>query len=250
LVSKRQKVTDRMSICDVLANNVKRELNLLLWEDPFIIDGGSDAGWFCREHALLVSAVAEMLGHRTQVAVGDYAIVTTKKSLTSIGAGSDHAWNIIDAVDPVDASLSVRHLFPNATDVLLVCPDHPELRSHFNLVSNAPLDPNWIAKRRADGSSVIAYREERRIESDILDLLREPYAFLHPPPRGAPTFTEAFGDDVIHAIAWHALLVHRGVARRIDALIDSDRAITAIYRLHPNARMNVEREIYRQRRAR
>lgn len=233
-----------MNACDLFAGAIKSELNFLLWEEPFHTPNGWDWGWFCREHALLAAVISELSGFKAKIVIGDYAIVSSQAMATSFEPGSDHAWNIVNGVAPIDISLSVRR-FVHGDDVTLVCPGHPLHRAGFDVICSASIDLRSVRRLQSSQRKIIAYRESLRIEGGALELLRDPYSVLYQPPAGCPTFTEAYGQDALHAIAWHALLLKRGARTSLREGRSPDEAIRAICRDLPGARSEVENQLRR-----
>ncbi len=123
-----------MKICEALRRSVRLELNHIYTEKPFEAPTGTDMGWFCREHALHVTALAELLGESAQLCRGDIIVrIPGEITVYTMGSGDDHAWCRVDGKAPVDASMTLRHLAPNETDVSAICPDRPEELAGFML---------------------------------------------------------------------------------------------------------------------
>lgn len=223
--------------CQLLAGGVRAELNHVYTEKPFHTSTGMDMGWFCREHALHVGALAEALGHRAQLCRGDVLVnVPGSVKFFTMGSGADHAWCRIDDKAPIDASVTLKHLAPQRIDVLGVCPDSQELLSGFRLRYEVGTDDAMFANVLSDDQSLIAYNEKMLELRRPIALLATPFDFLHPPPADHPSFTDLFGDDVFFAITAHLLKLARREVNPMRTYLSPIDAVRAMVKHNPRAR--------------
>lgn len=193
-----------MDLAYLLATKIKPELNHIYTEKPFLTTNGRDLGWFCRENALHLYGLAVLLGREADICTGDYILRRPDhEGYHSIGDRSDHAWCRIDDSAPVDVSITVKHIYPDMTDIRLVFGDRQELRDPFGMryCINAP-DGSFFKLTEYD-KHLIAYNEKGRHRYSLLELLFNPFQFLHRPPQGSPSFLEIFGPEVFYAITYH-----------------------------------------------
>jgi len=197
-------------------------------------------GWFCREHALHVPALAELLGESAQLCRGDIIVrIPGKMTVYTMGSGDDHAWCRVGGKAPVDASMTLRYLAPDETDVSAICPDRPEELAGFLLRYEQKLNEKSFARYRRSPERLIAYNEKRILTSNILEVLADPFSFLHP-PQGGPSFPEQFGPDVFFAITQHLYKLALGECKPLRTYRTPKNAIRAIVRRNPTAREFVE----------
>ena len=88
----------------MIRDSALKELNLILHEAP-----GEDGDWglFSREHAVVVDAVLQMLGHPSKVVDGLLIMQDDDHTLATIPLG--HAWNLIYDDRLFDASVTTHH---------------------------------------------------------------------------------------------------------------------------------------------
>ncbi len=224
-----------MKICEALRRSVRLELNHIYTERPFETPTGTDMGWFCREHALHVTALAELLGESAQLCRGDIIVrIPGKIKVYTMGSGDDHAWCRVNGKAPVDASMTLRYLVPDETDVLAVCPDCPEVLGGFILRYEQKLDEESFARLKRSPERLIAYNEKRILTTNILEVLADPFSFLHP-QRGS-SFPEQYGPDVFFAITQHLFKLALGDCKPLRTYRTPKAAVRAIVRHNPTAR--------------
>ncbi len=225
-----------MKICEALRRSVRLELNHIYTEGPFETPTGTDMGWFCREHALHVTALAELLGESAQLCCGDIIVrIPGEMTVYTMGSGDDHAWCRVDDKAPVDASMTLRHLAPNETDVSAICPDRPEELAGFILRYEQKLDETSFARFLRSPERLIAYNEMGILPTNILEVLADPYSFLHP-PQGGRSFPEIYGPDVFFAITQHLFKLALGDCKPLRTYRTPKAAVRAIVRHNPTAR--------------
>lgn len=89
----------------MIRDSALNELNLILHEAP---GEDGDWGWFSREHAVVVDAVLQMLGHPSKVVDGLLIMQDGDHTLATIPLG--HAWNLIHEDRLFDASVTTHHM--------------------------------------------------------------------------------------------------------------------------------------------
>jgi hypothetical protein len=190
--------------CDLLAAGLRLELNHLFTERPFMHPGGRDEGWFCREHALLVGALAAMLGEKSQLCLGNLVVVVPGDfTIAMVNGAEDHVWCSVDGTPPVDASFTIRHLAATVPDVELVCPDHPERLGRFQLQYGRGRSYEELRRTQETLVPLIYYNERRLMNATFPQLLDRPFSFLLRPPRGSPNFLDLYGPHSFFRIAAH-----------------------------------------------
>jgi hypothetical protein len=246
---------------------LKPELNHLYYREPQSPGGSpasrgissnadSDLGWFCREHALHVHCIAALLGHDSQVCQGDFVIQAVPRpqepvQVISVGEVQSHAWCVIDGLQPVDVSQSVRRLAGGFTavgnDIPAVIGPPPE-SAGFGLHYTTDLpDPEFRAlcpplePATADKAlPLICYNQKQLEKLDPVKLLADPYQLLRRPALGLQTFTQIHGSDVFFALTSHLLQVALGQVKGFAPYRPPDNALAAILKRHPRARADLE----------
>ena len=123
-----------MNFPDLLAQKVKPELNHIYTEHPKHTVTGLDCGWYCREHALHLYVLALLLKKSAAICLGDFILRRPGGDCYySVGDASDHAWCRIDECSPVDASMTVKYIYPDIPNVKLVYMDRPDLANGFSI---------------------------------------------------------------------------------------------------------------------
>lgn len=233
-----------MDICQSLADSVRLELNHIYTERPFQTATGYDMGWFCREHALHLSVLAEMLGHRAQLCCGDIVLnIPGIIKIFTLGSNNDHAWCCINGEAPFDASVTLKYLAPTQTDIRAVCPRHPELLSGIELKYEQGLTDQTFKSVLEANDLLIAYNEKLIVSTNLIELLAEPFDFLHRPAPGNPTFTEIFGGDVFFAITAHLHKLAQGEVKPLRIYRSPKDTVRGIMRHNPEARAYVAETI-------
>ena len=223
-----------------LAERVKPELNHIYTERPFEVQSGLDLGWFCREHALHLYGLAKLLGAETEICVGDFIVRKAGGNIfSSVRDQSDHAWCRVDGVDPVDVSLTLKHIFPNLQDVRLIYGDNAELASPALVRYFEDIADDVFLDSGRDIDLFIGYNEKNRHSFDLIDLLENPFQFLFGPPPGIRNFADLHGDDVFFAITFHC---YRLMTEEINPLFrhyNSLESVRRIMRYNPDAKERI-----------
>ena len=221
-----------MQLKRILESVIKPELNAIYIEPPFLIDGGWDCGWFCREHALHTYVLARMLRKEATIKTGDFVIHSEDGiGITSIKTGADHAWCEIEAVAPVDLSMTFAHFegrFPHLPIVYGTGPaGHFAVRC-FSSEEDVRNDPGA-------GTFAISYIERETVKSAPEKLVRSPYSFLYAPAKGFPKWTEIHGDEIFSQTTAHLYRLARGNIRPLASSQSPKQIIKFIKSRYPNA---------------
>jgi hypothetical protein len=232
-----------MNVCEVLAKSVRSELNHAYTQRPFQTPHGLDMGWFCREHALHVAALTEMLGGTAHICCGDVIVRVPGTSSTfvisTVGSGSDHAWCRVNDLAPVDASLTLQFFDTGRRDVDVVCPGDTRYLAGFDLQYHVNVPDDVFVSAARTGSPVIAYNEKTVLRFDYADLLAHPFSFLHSMPSGVRSFQQIHGDDVYFAITAHLYDLASEKTRPLSPYRDPKSAVRTMVKRYPDARMRL-----------
>lgn len=200
----------------MIRDSALKELNLILHEAP---GEDGDWGWFSREHAVVLDAVLQMLGHPSKVVDGLLIMQDGDHTLATIPLG--HAWNLIHEDRLFDASVTTHHMtshFKEFTGVDNNRPDTCPYQIHYS----AKL-PESI--RNADRPSGLYYYRKEDFSFDAAKLLEDPYQFIHKPEPGTTDLLESYGRDIFFKLAYHIYLLQIGQAKPLqrgsDDLLDS-----------------------------
>ena len=236
-------VEDRNDMKHELTSVVRAELNHIYTEPPHVVHGGADMGWFCREHAVHVFVLSRLLGHKAEVAVGDFVLALSNgRVFTSADDDSDHAWCVVDGVSPVDASVSTRHVNPEEPEIGLVYGTEPTAGG-YAISCHAAGDVAAAKRAAADHRPAVAYIENRKVALDPITLLASPFEFLLPPPLGCPSFTDIHGDDVFFQITWHCFRLATGAAKPFYPYRDPKQTVRGAIKFNPDARTRIEERL-------
>lgn len=229
-----------MKICEVLTKSVRSELNDAYTERPFQTPEGLDIGWFCREHALHVAALSEILGGTAHICCGDVMVIVPGTIVIStVGSGSDHAWCQVDDLVPVDASVTLQFFDTGRRDVDVVCPDCPQYLAGFDLQYHVNVPDDAFVAAARTGKPVIAYNQKTVLRFDYADLLANPFSFLHPMPAGVRSFQQIHGTDVYFAVTAHLYDLASEKTRPLSPYRDPTSAVRAMVKRYPDARMKL-----------
>ena len=197
-----------MDFADILHRKVKPELNHIYTEKPHVTSGGLDCGWFCREHALHIYALAILMRKSTEICKGDFVLHRPLgDTYYSVGDASDHAWCRIEGCSPVDASMTVKYLYPDIPDIGIVYGDRSDLAKGFSIEHCSGISDQQLMEFSIRDTLTIAYNEKTTQQHSLLNLLSDPFQFLHRPPPGNATFPQIFGAEVFYE-SWRELNFH------------------------------------------
>ena len=240
----RSAVGFRMDLIKGLVEKVKPELNHIYTEPPFLTQRGRDLGWFCREHALHLYGLAKLLGKDAEICVGDFMLRRPKgDSFHSIGDADDHAWCCIDELAPVDLSLTVKHIYRDLPDVSLIYGDRADLSAPFHVRYFVDEPDDAFCQLGEADDLLIGYNEKKRLRYDLLDLLANPFEFLHRPPPGMPTFPELYGDHVFFAVTYHCYRLLTEDIKNLCRYRDHKQTVRGIMKFNSDAKQRIEQLI-------
>jgi hypothetical protein len=167
------------------------ELNFLLTEPPFRIDGGRDFGWYCREHAFCTQTLAALFGLPCTVVNGDFIIsVMGNKRLSSLNEDCGHSWCTCAATPVLDFSLHFRE-FGSGPQLA-----EPIVKLGRNGIFDVCVLPANTSIGTAFDTSVIGYIPREICQWSAIDLVNAP-SLLLPTPESA----EISGRVVLHTFA-------------------------------------------------
>lgn len=205
-----------------------KELNRILHEPP---GEDGDWGWFSREHAVVVDAVLQMLGHPTVVVDGLLIMQDGKHTLATIPLG--HAWNMIYEDRLFDASVTTHHMTSHFKEFNGVDSKRPD---------TCPYEIHYFDKlpesiRNADRPEGLYYYRKESFSFNAALLLEDPYQFIHKPEPGTPDLLESYGRDIFFKLAYHIYLLQKGQAKPLP--FDCDDLLDAVAASRSGARKKV-----------
>jgi len=229
-----------MDLIKALMEKVKPELNHIYTERPMITQSGYDAGWFCREHALHLYCLAILLGENSEICTGDYILYRPGgDSLHCIGDTSDHAWCKISGKAPVDVSITVKYIYPDLKDISLIYADQIKLTNPFKVRYFVKAIDQEFSKLMKAEELMIGYNEKETFNFNVLELLSEPFQFLHRPPQGMPTFPEIHGKDVFYAITYHCYRMVTDGVKPLCTYRNPANTVKGIMKFNPEAKQQI-----------
>jgi hypothetical protein len=195
----------------MIRSSALKELNNILHEAP---GEDGDWGWFSREHAVIVDAVLQMLGHPTKVVDGLLLMQEGEHTLATIPFG--HAWNLIDDDRLFDASITTHHMTSHFKEFTGVDSKRPDI---------CPYPVHYSAKlpdsiRNSDRPSGLYYYRKEDYHFNAAALLEDPYQFIHKPEAGTPDLLESYGRDIFFKLAYHIYLLQKGQAKPLPQSTD------------------------------
>ncbi|MGJ8637981.1 MAG: hypothetical protein ACSHYA_01190 [Opitutaceae bacterium] len=207
-----------------------KELNFILHEPP-AEDG--DWGWFCREHAVIIHAIAHMLGQKSRVVEGLLVMKDGAHTLATVPFG--HAWNLINEDRIFDSSITTYHMTTQFKEFTSVDTKHsdacPYSIAYIDKIPSSLKDPN-----RADG---LSYYRKETFDFDPIELMDNPYQFIHRPDGDTPDLLESFGRDIFFKLAYHIYLVNQGQAKPLHKSLKAEDALEAVETARKGARKKV-----------
>ncbi len=232
-----------MNLEEKICSVVRSELNHIYTEPPFYAHGGSDLGWFCREHAIHLFSLAWIMGLPAQVVLGDFVIVLPDgKKVSSLNDDSDHAWCRIGNTEPVDVSATTRFLDQNNKEMGAVW----GIKTTSGGYSVSQIKEKGIKKKLNTDSPQMIYIKRKELAFDPIDLQSNPYQFLFNPPSGCPKFTQVHNEDVFFQITWHCFRLLLGDAKPFHTYRTSKDTVKGMIKFNPNAKQNYVSQINKQ----
>jgi hypothetical protein len=221
-----------MSLRSVFETAIKPELNAIYVEPPFMMEGGWDCGWFCREHALHTYVLASMLHQSASIRTGDFVIHSKEGTgITSINSGADHAWCEIEGIMPVDLSMSFVHFKGRFPHLPIVYGAQPTGKFSIRCLSSE----SDLANDLGIETFAISYIERQTSRPGVEELLRFPYRFLHPPPEGLKKWTEIHGSEIFSKTSAHLYRLAKAHMKPLSPSRSSKQIIKFIKSHYPNA---------------
>jgi len=196
-----------MNVETMLRDKVKPELNYLFTEVPAWRDGGYDFGWYCREHAYVSYFVCRLLSLRARIHCGDVSLAGPEGEmlLSTFGEDSDHAWISLEDTCPVDLSVVLRHFGWTVPELAIV---FGVGRRGEYIVSYSSEMESVVKEPLRTRLYHLQYVEHSVLDVPPVELLDNPYVFLHKPPGGG--LTQELGDDIYEKIIYHVYRVAIG----------------------------------------
>lgn len=110
----------RIQLRELVAPRFLREIHHFLWTDPQLIGNTLDAGWNCRDHALITALLCESFGFKALLVHGEALFVrgATGSSKSVSYTQRPHQWVSVDGIGALD--LSIKPEFNNAGDIFRV----------------------------------------------------------------------------------------------------------------------------------
>jgi hypothetical protein len=221
-----------MSLRSVFETAIKPELNAIYVEPPFMMEGGWDCGWFCREHALHTYVLASMLHQSASIRTGDFVIDSEDVTgITSINSGADHAWCEIEGIMPVDLSMTFVHSKGRFPYLPIVYGTKAAGRFDVRYF----LSDDDLVNESGAGSFAISYVERQTIKPDVKELLEFPYQFLYAPPAGLKKWTEIHGLEIFSKTTAHLYRLAKGYLKPLCRRRSAKQIIKFIKSHYPNA---------------
>jgi hypothetical protein len=200
----------------MIRTSALKELNLILHEAP---GEDGDWGWFSREHAVVVDAVLQMLGHPTVVMDGLLIMQDGTQTLATIPLG--HAWNMIHEDRLLDASVTTHHMTSHFKEFSRIDTKRPT-DCPYPIYYSEKL-PDTI--RKPDRPAGLYYYRKESFSFNAALLLEDPYQFIHKPEPSTPDLLESYGRDIFFKLAYHIYLLQQGQAKPLpkgsDDLLDA-----------------------------
>lgn len=115
-IAKATNLSRRIQLRELVSLRFLREIHHFLWTDPQIIGNTVDAGWNCRDHALVAGLLCESFGFKALLIHGEALFVrgATTKSASISYSQRPHQWVLVEGIGAVD--LSIKPEFNNAGD--------------------------------------------------------------------------------------------------------------------------------------
>ena len=205
---------------------IKPDLNLIYTERPFRVGDGWDFGWFCREHALHLFLVTQLLGFNSDMIFGDVVIKNYNANLSTIGAGG-HMWCKVNDWNPVDVSISLTHIddFP---DIQLVFGKEGKNTSPYEIHYLQEAESSKLTSILAQQRCSVVFVERKVFDVDPVQLVKHPFSLLLPPPEGKPSFVDIQGDEIFDMITMHCFKLATGEAKPVSRYLECSEAIRRI----------------------
>ena len=201
-----------------LCREAAPEFNFLLSEPPFRINGGSDFGWYCREHAFCTQTIAALFGMACRVVNGDFIVsVLGNKRLSSLHEDSGHSWCTSSASPVLDLSLHFREFGPGPQLA------EPIAKLGQNGIFDVRILPENTSVTTAFETSVIGYIPRETCNWSVIDLVESPSLLL-------PTREAA---EISARVTLHTFNVLSGTAPSLIGKFDQTEALASLREVRP-----------------
>lgn len=224
-----------------LTTKIKPELNNLYVVKPNLEIG--DMGWYCREHALHLFVVGQLFGYKSEICLGDFLIRNQDyypdDIYTSIGSVDDHAWCSINNVSPVDISLTLKHVYSSSPDIPIVYGTKNDSGDQYKILSLGDESADKVYEIVEKNPYLIIYLHKETLGINPLELLNNPWEFLHSPPSGCPKMTETHGEDIFFRITDHCYKLIKGQSKPLFTYRDAKGALAAIIKRNQDTKDQV-----------
>jgi hypothetical protein len=221
-----------VNIIATLRQKIAPELNHLYTVPPFTaVDGGSDCGWYCREHALHVLFVASLFGATCDVRHGDFLVCAPPHILvTSIDSGAGHTWCSVNGVTPVDLSITFRFFGPGPQ---LLAPVSGRGRNGpYTIVYS----DNDEAARACQQPGTLHYVEREVHQLSLRDLVSDPYGLIYAPiVDDAQSWHRIYGPQIYAKISLHCYRIATRQVKPLHRSLNPIEAARWISEHYPNA---------------
>lgn len=218
--------------------NLKHELNHIYTEEPKDVKGGLDFGWSCREHAFHIYILACLLKRKSGISIGDILIRISNTIITTLDSGSDHAWCIVDNIEPVDFSVTTKYIDPYVDDLSIVWDNNLEELFRCAFFQNE--DDEVLIEICKNSEACLVYNKKSEFNENPMSLLENPFNFLHLPSSGLPSLVDIYGSDIFYQITWHCYkLIKKEVKPFFHKKSCSDSTFKAIANSYSDAKQNI-----------
>ena len=221
-----------MSVLTIIRDIISPELNHIYTSPPFpLSDGAVDAGWFCREHALHIFVLSRLLGFDSDIRTGNFISKNSiGEIMHSMINNEGHAWCMVDGCIPVDASMNFR-FHERFQDIKLPV---------IGVGMNDPYIVQYVTESKPISDQAvmptIVFLESHVMPHSPIDLINDPYCFLHQPDQNNPlNWDSQFGSDIYNSITLHCFRLAIGDANTIVSKISTSNAPMFLNKEYPNA---------------
>ena len=211
----------------ILGEEVKREMNSLYTEPPFMTPTGLDGGLFCREHAYHTYFLLRVAGLPAKIIIGHYFVVTPNGvAFITIDTGADHAWCCSGEICPIDLSMT-----------FYLTPEFSQLKKPVIGVGiNGSYTVRYFREedlfrrcmRESEDEYCLYYYEQNTFSASDEKLLTEPFCFLLPPSCAGGSLADIYGKDIFAKITLHLYKLALGHIKPLYKDFDSKKAVEYI----------------------
>lgn len=201
-----------------------------------MVSSGLDMGWFCREHAFHLYLVALSAGLDAEICLGHFFVRSaTGETAQSVGETDDHAWCAIGEDVPVDISIKFTHL-QGMEEVPIVFGQQRGVEKPWKIDYTSRKSDEEFLNSVKFKKGIIAYNEAKRITISPIELLQDPFVFLHQPSKGSPDFKDMHGENVFWQITYHCYRLLNDDAKPLHIYRDPNQVVKGIIKFNPEAK--------------